>query len=108
MFGLLVNSFSVSLLIQSMTGITMYEILEVAVPYYQIVSPKDVVTQVLGGLRLQKPTKVPPSDDLWNIMQSCWLENPDERPDFQTIYKQLSELMKIREYLAPKEIDEKV
>ena len=80
-----------------MTGITMYEILEVAIPYYEIVSPRELVIQVLGGLRLQKPTKVPPSADLWNIIQSCWLENPEERPDFQTIYKQLSDLTQVSE-----------
>jgi len=74
-------------------GITMYEILDIAVPYFEIASPKDVAIQVLSGFRLQRPTKTPPTDDLWNIIQSCWQENPDRRPDFRTIYKQLSGLI---------------
>ena len=70
----------------------MYEILEGAVPYYEIVSTDEVVKEVLKGLTLEKPTKIPPSDQLWNIMQSCWLQH-DQRPSFQEIYQQLSVLI---------------
>jgi hypothetical protein len=70
----------------------MYEILEAAVPYHAITSSDEVAKQVLNGLRLQKPMRIPPSDDLWTIMQNCWLE-PDSRPSFQEIHQQLSLLL---------------
>ncbi len=70
----------------------MYEILEGAVPYYQILSTKEVAEKVLNGLTLEKPTKTQPSDQLWHILQSCWLV-PDQRPSFQEIHSQLSLLI---------------
>jgi len=74
-------------------GAAMYEILEGgAVPYYQLFSNKEVVDQVLKGLKLEKPIKTPPSDGLWDIMQSCWLE-PDQRPTFKEIHHQFSLLL---------------
>jgi serine/threonine protein kinase len=71
------------------SGATMYEILELAVPFYQIVSTQKVASSVINGLRLDRPTSILPSDELWAILQSCWLE-PDQRPSFQEIHYQLS------------------
>ncbi len=71
-------------------GATMYEILEGgAVPYCRLISNKEVVNEVMNGLKLEKPTNVSPSDELWAIMQSCWLK-PDQRPSFKEIHHQLS------------------
>ena len=80
----------------------MYEILEGAIPYYEFVSNQEVVKKVLKGLTLDKPTKIPPSDQLWNIMQSCWLQHDDQRPSFQEIYQQLSSLIDLQtEFNSP-------
>jgi hypothetical protein len=70
----------------------MYEILNATIPYYQIASSNIVVAKVCEGLRLQKPTKIPVPDEVWTLMQSCWLE-PDQRPTFQNIYDQLALLL---------------
>jgi hypothetical protein len=72
----------------------MYEMLEVAVPYYEIVSTNEVVQSVLNGVQLKRPTKNPPSDELWTIMQSCWNE-AEERPTFEQIHNQLTPLIHI-------------
>jgi len=73
-------------------GVTMYEILDGALPYYQIQSTKEATEQILKGLKLEKPTKIVPSDELWAIIESCWLE-PSQRPSFQEIHQQLSFLL---------------
>ena len=70
----------------------MHEILTAKVPYYEIVSHKELVKQICNGLRLQKPTKHPLPDKLWTLMQNCWAE-PNQRPNFQSIYDQLTALL---------------
>jgi hypothetical protein len=70
----------------------MCEVMNATVPYYEIGSNKKLVTKICEGLRLQKPTKIPVPNELWTLMQSCWLE-PDQRPTFQQIYDQLTLLL---------------
>ncbi len=67
----------------------MYEILSATIPYYEIDSNRELVTQICNGLRLKKPTKLPVSDEFWTLIQSCWLKL-DQRPTFQQIYDQLA------------------
>jgi len=74
-------------------GVVVWEILEWKKPYEEIQANNDVMKKVCTeGLRLKRPTRIAIPDRLWEIMQSCWSEDPKTRPTFQDLYKQLGEL----------------
>merc|ERR1712110_1376708 len=43
-----------------------------------------LLTYLRSGARLKKPTLA--TDDEYNIMRSCWLEDPIARPNFTHLY----------------------
>lgn len=61
------------------------------IPYYDIKSNKEVVSRVLDGKRLAKPDACPP--ELYDIMISCWLEYPEDRPSFDELRIRLKEVI---------------
>ena len=63
-----------------------------AVPFYQLLSNKEVTELVLKGAKPERPTATPPSDELWSIMESCWQE-PDQRPSFKDIHQRFLPLI---------------
>ena len=48
-----------------------------------------VVEEVERGYRMPKPNLCP--DKLYDIMMTCWREEPMERPTFETLQWQLEE-----------------
>ncbi|XP_061189279.1 tyrosine-protein kinase BTK-like [Saccostrea echinata] len=46
-----------------------------------------VMSHIIQGGKLDKPAKC--SDDVWQIMQMCWLDCADERPSFRDLEKSL-------------------
>jgi len=74
-------------------GVVVWEILECEKPFHEISSNNDVMRKVCNeGFRLERPTRIEIPDRLWEIVQSCWLVDPKQRPTFQELYKQLGEL----------------
>jgi len=76
-------------------GVVIWEILEWKKPYHQVQLNQDVMRMVCSekeNLRLERPSRIEIPDELWEIMQSCWLANPNKRPTFQDLYRQLGEL----------------
>ena len=63
-----------------------------SVPYYHLISNRDVSDEVLKGAKPKRPTTTPPSDELWSIMESCWQE-PDQRPSFKEIHQRFLPLI---------------
>jgi hypothetical protein len=51
-----------------------------------------VAQQVLKGLRLSQPTDCP--DQIYKLMVSCWDSEPNQRPTFLEIVKNLEEMLK--------------
>jgi len=43
--------------------------------------------EVLNGKRLKQPPDCP--DEIFQIMQSCWAEKPEDRPTYVDIFEQL-------------------
>lgn len=57
----------------------MYEILQRALPYYELRRNKDVMEFVIGGGRLSAPTVVPHPPELWSMAVQCFDELPSQR-----------------------------
>src|SRR5689334_10700666 len=49
---------------------------------------------IFQKLRLAKPTRIRIPNELWTIMCSCWSEDPENRPAFDTLYIQLDKVYK--------------
>jgi hypothetical protein len=72
-----------------------------AAPYENVQSNQKVVEYVLAGNRLPKVSQCP--DELYELMQSCWKDNPRDRPNFKEI---LDNLVGIRGEKQQEEEDE--
>ena len=58
-------------------GVIMWEVMTLgATPYIHV---RDLLTRVTRGLRLAHPLSV--SDTLYQLMLTCWMLDPDERPN---------------------------
>ena len=62
-------------------------------PYEEINDDKDVWNQKLNGLKLTRPSNCDPN--LWKLMLLCWNDQPEKRPTFQQICKQLEAIQNI-------------
>ncbi len=64
-------------------GVLMWEAcLYGELPYISIKNDDEVRQQKLDGKRLSRPLC---SDQLWTIMNECWHQDPDDRPNFQSL-----------------------
>ena len=58
-------------------------------PINFIFSPQDLLGYLEKGGRLPKPEKCP--DKVFKVVQKCWKEDPQERPTFYLLEKDLQE-----------------
>ena len=63
-------------------------------------SNADVIEQVSNGFRLPCPADCP--EEIYQVMQSCWHENPEQRPSFSELAAKIEEL--ITKYKQPNTI----
>lgn len=70
-------------------GVVLWEIGTLgAQPYKDL--PNELIYQSLKrGVRLSRPEVC--TDELYSLMQRCWMENPDDRPTFSEISEILDE-----------------
>ncbi|CAG2186308.1 Receptor-type guanylate cyclase gcy-9,Adenylate cyclase,Receptor-type guanylate cyclase gcy-7,Receptor-type guanylate cyclase gcy-22,Receptor-type guanylate cyclase gcy-11,Guanylyl cyclase GC-E,Receptor-type guanylate cyclase gcy-17,Retinal guanylyl cyclase 1,Receptor-type guanylate cyclase gcy-12,Guanylate cyclase 2G,Olfactory guanylyl cyclase GC-D,Receptor-type guanylate cyclase gcy-3,Receptor-type guanylate cyclase gcy-23,Receptor-type guanylate cyclase gcy-20,Receptor-type guanylate cyclase gcy-19,Reti len=79
-------------------GIIIQEILLRCTPYYfnNVSSSKEIINRVRKGEDPPYRPLIPDNsnipDKAYNLMTSCWNENPDFRPDFSNIRKKLIDL----------------
>ncbi|XP_038060530.1 proto-oncogene tyrosine-protein kinase receptor Ret-like [Patiria miniata] len=72
-------------------GVLFWEILTMgAMPYPGIMSHK-LCQLIRQGYRLERPDGC--AEELYNIMQKCWLSDPDDRPDFEVVGTMLERIM---------------
>ena len=64
-------------------GMVMYEIFACEIPYANLVGDFRVGMAVLQGERPPVPATLPPF--LHPLLQACWNENPNHRPQFEAI-----------------------
>ncbi|KAJ7679251.1 kinase-like domain-containing protein [Mycena polygramma] len=69
-----------------------YELLTGTAPFPELPHDIAVFTAVLGGRRPSRPESCSGSsslDELWNLLQSCWEEEPEMRPTAADLVKRL-------------------
>ncbi|XP_066019356.1 tyrosine-protein kinase receptor Tie-1-like [Pocillopora verrucosa] len=74
-------------------GIVLWEIATYGgLPYPDITSPFALVSQLATGYRMPRPDQC--SEELYELMSSCWKENPLMRPKFSKIASQLRSFLR--------------
>nr|XP_058944467.1 fibroblast growth factor receptor 3-like isoform X1 [Pocillopora verrucosa] len=74
-------------------GIVLWEIATYGeLPYPDITSPIALVTRLASGYRMPRPDRC--SEELYELMSSCWKENPLMRPAFSRIAQQLKNFLR--------------
>lgn len=74
-------------------GIVLWEIATYGeLPYPEISSPIALVSRLATGYRMPRPDQC--SEDLYELMSSCWKENPMMRPAFSQIAQQLKNFLR--------------
>ncbi|XP_039194331.1 tyrosine-protein kinase Fer isoform X1 [Crotalus tigris] len=73
-------------------GIFLWETFSLGVCPYPGMTNQQAREQVEKGYRMSAPQKCP--EDIYKIMQRCWDYNPEMRPKFSEIHKELSALKK--------------
>eukprot|EP00118_Oscarella_pearsei_P019303 m.204214 g.204214 ORF g.204214 m.204214 type:complete len:887 (+) comp39643_c0_seq12:65-2725(+) len=61
-------------------GIVIWEITTLGAFPYPTISAHQLPKHLLAGFRMERPTSCP--EDVYQLMLSCWEENPDKRPSF--------------------------
>jgi len=75
-------------------GIVLWEITTFGqVPYPGIATPRALVSFLCSGRRMPRPDHC--TEELYALMQSCWMENPLMRPTFEDITKRIKCLLRI-------------
>ncbi|XP_013783997.1 mast/stem cell growth factor receptor kita-like [Limulus polyphemus] len=80
-------------------GVLMWEFFTLGSnPYPGIDVDEEFYKKLKNGYRMEKPELCP--DDVYNIMQDCWKEEPAERPDFTALVDKLGNLLEssVRKY----------
>lgn len=70
-------------------GVLLYEIITLGCIPYPTIENDQLLVYLMSGSRMEKPSNC--TDTLYELMMSCWLENPNLRPTFEFIIKQLTD-----------------
>ena len=73
-------------------GITVWEILTSAKRPYGNVKPQQVIEFLVSGGRLEQPINC--SSILYQLLNRCWTDKPDDRISFEELNNKLQELLK--------------
>ena len=75
-------------------GVLVWEIFSYGLlPYGNNTTNKSLLDLIIEGYRLKRP--VDSNDDIYQrLMSNCWLENPNDRPNFTKIVDDIRQLDK--------------
>ncbi|XP_063309378.1 megakaryocyte-associated tyrosine-protein kinase isoform X1 [Pelobates fuscus] len=73
-------------------GVLLWEVYAYGRSPYPKMSVKDVVEGVQHGYRMEAPENCPPA--VYNLMRSCWMDDPGKRPTFKKLREKLENMMK--------------
>ena len=73
-------------------GIFAIEVYQDGVRPYDGHVNKGLQVKIIKGLRPEEPAKCPV--EVYNLLRTCWIETPSERPDFYGIAKSMKQLEK--------------
>ncbi|XP_078600003.1 uncharacterized protein LOC144875102 isoform X2 [Branchiostoma floridae x Branchiostoma japonicum] len=81
-------------------GVVLWEIATLGgTPYPEVCGYETLVTRLRRGYRLQKPNGC--SDKLYEVMNLCWLDDPDVRPTPDVIDDMLEQLLQLDKAFFP-------
>lgn len=72
-------------------GVLLWEIVTLGEYPYPEIHNADLLKFLQNGHRMQKPRNC--GDEVYQIMLTCWKENPKERPTFTALKEQLETLL---------------
>ncbi|KAH0623422.1 hypothetical protein JD844_006165 [Phrynosoma platyrhinos] len=79
-------------------GVLLWEIVTLGGNPYPGIAPERLFNLLKTGYRMEKPENC--SEEMYNLMLRCWKQEPDKRPTFAEISKELEKMMvKSRDYL---------
>ncbi|XP_078000303.1 uncharacterized protein LOC144452946 isoform X2 [Glandiceps talaboti] len=71
-------------------GVVLWQLTTLgSTPYFTMASSQQVKGYVMGGGRLEKPEHC--SQELYNLMSKCWLEDPKQRTSCKASYKKIQQ-----------------
>ncbi len=81
----------------------MWEIFNDGIIPYPGMSNKEVITYVLDGHQLEKPSKCP--QEVYELMLKCWQIEPNQRPSFVDLNHSLKQIAQLCATSQPQNID---
>jgi serine/threonine protein kinase len=81
-------------------GVTLWEVMTLAQLPYPGRQNHEVMPLLKKGERLEKPPECP--QEIYDLMYKCWIVNPEARPSFSTLVRELEEfLSELMNYFDP-------
>ncbi|XP_038064949.1 fibroblast growth factor receptor 1-like [Patiria miniata] len=88
-------------------GVLLWEIVTLGARPYPAMTAKIMVNELQSGYRMPKPLHC--QEELYVMMLRCWYEDPDSRPTFKMISKELDKLItKEKEYISLDDFEESI
>ena len=72
-------------------GVLLWEIMSFAAKPYEGIELVPLVRQLGTGYRMSAPANCP--EQIYQLMSSCWLQDPDQRPKFSQIHLSLKKMI---------------
>ncbi|XP_033335308.2 uncharacterized protein LOC117225703 [Megalopta genalis] len=72
-------------------GILMWEIVTLGSTPYPDMTAREVMRNVQNGYRLERPSHC--RSELFRVISRCWHADPERRPEFQTLRRDLAQLL---------------
>ncbi|CAH3167662.1 unnamed protein product, partial [Porites lobata] len=87
-------------------GVLLWELVTLGGTPYPTISNREMLRLLKTGYRMEKPDIC--DDEIYEIMTHCWIESPDDRPNFTQIRERLEVMMqKDNPYLDFSVLDER-
>jgi fyn-related kinase len=72
-------------------GIVLYEIITFGEPPYPGMTNGEVMVRIKQGYRMPRPFDYECPEKLYEMMLNCWREDPNDRPTFATLQRELED-----------------
>jgi len=88
-----VQLYSFSLL-ESPADVVLLQVLSGHVPYSYLLRDAQVIIEVHRGVKPRRPKTSLVTDQLWCFINSCWAEDPTDRPDIEEVSKSVEAFLR--------------
>ncbi|XP_038062348.1 fibroblast growth factor receptor 3-like [Patiria miniata] len=88
-------------------GILLWEIVTLGARPYPLLRATTMISKLQQGYRMPKPRQC--KKTLYKMMCSCWQESPKDRPSFQSLYRQLNDMVsEDQDYITMGNLDKRI